>query len=116
MTHKQNRYERLPEDQQVLLLHLLRKEQRDPEIMAEADRRDWRVTQKPFILSKHGFPNEPRNIVALHEKGYIVHEDLADSLFSMTYNPAKTIPAMGIHEFLLTERGREYLRETQPQE
>ena len=116
MTGKQKRYERLPEEQHDLLVQLLRKEQHDPEILAEADRRDWRVTQKPFNIGTDGLPNELRNVVILYDKDYIRHEDLVDSLLSMTYNPLHAPPRMGIHEFLLTERGREYLRETQPPE
>ena len=84
--------------------------------MAEADRRDWGVTRKPFNISADGLPNEPKNVVILTEKGYIQHEDLVDSLLSMTYNPLHAPPRMGIHEFLLTERGREYLTQTNRQE
>ena len=87
MTGKQKRYERLPDDQHDLLVQLLRKEQHDPEILAEADRRDWRVTQKPFNIGTDGLPNELRNVVILYDKDYIRHEDLVDYLLSMTYNP-----------------------------
>ena len=43
-----------------LLIQLRRKEQHDPEIMAEADRCDWRVTLKPFNISTDGLLNEPK--------------------------------------------------------
>lgn len=109
-----SRHERLPKGQHDLLVHLLGKEKGDPEVMAEDERRDWRVTGKPWILSRDGFPDEPRNIVSLYYKGYIVSQDHAGSLAGLTYDPAKSMPTMGIHEFRLTRQGREYLEQHHP--
>ena len=103
--------ERLPEPQHRLMEMLVRKEQGDPEVLAEADRRDWRVTGKPFNIGSDGFPDELRHVIAIYDKSYIRHEDLVDSLLSMTYHPAHAPPHMGIHEFLLTTDGRDYARQ-----